>query len=309
MRTKHLATAAILCSSTLLLTACGGSDSDNDTYNGGGNQSNVDYSKAETSDLMTHPVVSLAKEMDNPLLYIGNIASEIHADTVDPDVQTSCASGTVQKNSNGTVTLDNCKNLKIHGSIYDDVKDLTLSGTIKSVETDTKSGSISTEKYEITLTNLTVKYENGEVETYNGKMLQTFTYNETTEESKSQYDIDKIEATYTDKIDKERHILTNYRLTEMSSPISSLATPAIASGTLQGDVNGQKFSVKFDSNIEYNWGTFAPTQATINIEDTSNSKNVITIKNTTDGKAIISAFANGTSVTGYPKTVNWDYFE
>ena len=134
MRNKVLTTA--LCSSALLFTACGGGSSNENNTNAGA--SNVDYSKAETSDLMTHPVVSLAKEMDNPLLYIGNIASEIHADTVDPDVQTSCASGTVQKNSNGTVTLDNCKNLKIHGSIYDDVKDLTLSGTIKSVETDNK---------------------------------------------------------------------------------------------------------------------------------------------------------------------------
>ena len=120
---------------------------------------------------------------------------------------------------------------------------------------------------------------------------------------------DEIEASFTDKTDKERYILTNYRLTETSNQSSSNTTPAIATGTLQGDVNGQKFSVKFDSDIKYSWGEFAPSQANINIEDTNNSKNTITIKNTTDGKALISAFANGTSVTGYPKTINWYEFD
>ena len=317
MRTKHLATAAILCSSTLLLTACGGSDSDNDTYNGGGNQSNVDYSKAETSDLMTHPVVSLVKEMDNTLIRAANMADEIHYDVTDPDNegwQTSCESGTVKKNSNNTVTLDNCKNFKIRGEIAYGMDGLTLSGTINTVETavSNKSTSPSIDKYEIVLTNFTIKNSDGEVETYTGKMLQTFTYDQSVNKHTSLYEVSQMDVTWADQTDKEHYIVTNYYVTETndtSNSTSSPVTPATANGTLQGDVNGQKFSVKFDSNIEYKWGTFAPTKATINIEDTNNSKNTITINNTTDGKALISAFANGSSVTGYPKTVNWAYFE
>lgn len=305
MRTKYLATAAILCSSTLLLTACGGSDSDNDTYNGGGNQSNVDYSKAETSDLITYPVVNLSKEMDNSLIHTANIAEEIHYDVIDPDQEgytTSCESGTVQKNSNDSVTLTNCKNFKVNNEIMQDVKGLTLSGTIHSKFTQTQTS----EKYEITLNNVSIKHIDGEVETYNGTMLQTFTYGDATGKSTAQYDVSRMEATLKDE-DTERLILTNYRLTETST--ESSATQATANGKLQGDFNGQKYSVTFNSNIKYGWSNFAPSEANINIEDTNNNKNAITIQNTTGGKALISAFANGTSVVGFPKTVDWSYFD
>ena len=71
----------------------------------------------------------------------------------------------------------------------------------------------------------------------------------------------------------------------------------------------QKFSVNFDSNREYDLYSSSPNIAVINIQDTNNSKNAITIKNTSNGKVLISAFANGTSVSGYPTTVDWDYFE
>ncbi len=88
-------------------------------------------------------------------------------------------------------------------------------------------------------------------------------------------------------------------------------------GILTGDINNQLFSVKFDNTFESRnltvgnkglyFTQFDTTQ--ILIEDTSNSKNSISIRNTTDGKALLSAFANGASVSGYPKTVDWSYFD
>ncbi len=304
MKNKILTTA--LCSSALLLTACGGSSSSSEDNSTSGNNSitsNVNYSKAETSDLVTYPVMSLIKFQDNPL-YVANIASEIYEIAAE-GLQTSCESGTVVKNSNGSVTLNNCKNYKIEGTTFSDVEGLTLSGTVNGDITATQA----LEKYIITLTNVTIK--NGdEVETYNGQITQIYTYNETTQNGKAQYSVNKMEMTWANNTENERYSLTDYALTEEYGPAFAV-TPAIANGTLQGDVNGQKFSVKFDSNYNYDWsntGVVVDT-ATINIQDTTNSKNAITIQNTTGGKALISAFANGTSVVGFPKTVDWSYFD
>jgi hypothetical protein len=42
------------------------------------------------------------------------------------------------------------------------------------------------------------------------------------------------------------------------------------------------------------------------IEDTNNVKNSIKLSNTSNYQALISAYANGITVSGYPKTVDWN---
>lgn len=334
----------LLLSCMLGLTACGGSGGDtsntgnnsnntensgnsgnnsgngNSTENSGNNSnnsgndnnttaSNVDYNTAETVDLIAEPVLSLTKNIDHPVIDIAHFAEEIHYSTADPDKTgetgvVSCESGTVQKNNNGSATLNKCKSFSIDGKAYQYTEGLTLSGTILSIPTYTET----TEQYDITLNNLTVNYGDGEVEVYHGNIVEKFTHHDGG--SKAQFDITKMELTWTDKNEKEHYILSDYSLTETYTYTSSSATPAKAKGNLQGDINGQKFSVNFDSDLEYGWTASNPniSRAAINIEDTTNAKNSIKIERATNGQALVSAFVNSTSVIGFPKTVGWNDF-
>jgi hypothetical protein len=298
---------------TLLLTACGGGgDSENYSSSGDKNpiKSNVDYNKSETIDLITEPVVSLSKKFENPVIDISTIAIGIHYQIIDPKnegYKISCESGTIQKNSNGSITLNNCKNYKINNIIDRNMKNFIFSGTIDNKINNNETLTQMSSRYEITLSDFSIKNIDGELIKLSGKIIQNFMRDKTTGIIKAQFDVDNMENKWIDQEDNGRNILTNYHLVEISTE-SSMS--ALASGTLQGDENGQKYSVKFDSKVEYPWSsTFAPTIADINIEDSNNLKNAVTIKNTIGGKASINAFANGTSVSGYPKTVNWDYFE
>ena len=54
---------------------------------------------------------------------------------------------------------------------------------------------------------------------------------------------------------------------------------------------------------------FYPNSADIVIEDTNNVKNSIKISNTSNYKALIRAYADGITVAGYPKTIEWSDLE
>ncbi|QER39266.1 hypothetical protein F2A31_05945 [Acinetobacter suaedae] len=286
---------AILCSSALFLTACGGG-SDHDNYTGK-EISNVDYSKSQTIELITPRVFSFTKNIGNPFIYMVDLINEIYYISSNPneqDNQATCESGTVQKNEDNSITLNNCKNLRVNGNIATNLRNLTLSGTVQSKFT----GTPSIEKHDITLTYLTIKYSDLEQVNYHGHLLRGVTDN------KIQYDANKLEITGTEPSNKEHLLLNDYHLTISSTPVSSL-TSVITKGFLQANNNGQKYTVKFDSDIEFPSGKTIPNSAIINIEDTKNNKNAISIKNTTSGQALVSAFAEGRSVTGYPKTMEW----
>lgn len=294
METKTL--AAILCSSTLLLTACGGG-SDSNHYTGSEN-SNVDYSKPQTIELITPRVFSFTKNIGNPFFYMVDLIDEIYYISSNPneqDNQATCESGTVQKNTDNSITLKNCKNLRVNGNIATNLRNLTLSGTVQIKFTETQI----TEKQDITLTNVMIKYSDLEQVNYHGDLLRSVT------DHKIQYDANKLEITGTDSTNKESLLLNDYHLTVSFNPVSSL-TYVITKGFLQANNNGQKYAVKFDSDIEFPSRKTIPNNAIINIEDTKNNKNAISIQNTSNGQALVSAFAESRSVTGYPKTIEWD---
>ncbi|ESK56534.1 MAG: hypothetical protein I8H98_11240 [Moraxellaceae bacterium] len=303
MTNKILASA--LCTGTLLLTACGGGDSSNENHT---TTSNIDYSKSETIDLITPPIVALSTIKYNPLYFINKLANDIdfYADEEinTGDGKATCESGTIKKNANGSFTINNCKNLKMNNITYG----IVISGTIQSVENFNEK----TQEFisnDLTLTNFTIKYDDNETEKYNGKVLQTYTFNETTKDLRVDYKISNMSFTWSDNTNQESYNLTDYLLTETYNVSTYTTTKAQAIGKLQANIDRQKFSVNFNSNREYSLYNPSPNTAVINIEDANNAKNAITIKNSTAGKVLISAFANGTSLSGYPKIVDWDYFE
>lgn len=293
---------------TLLLTACGGGNSNQESHS---TTSTVDYSKSETIDLIASPILSLSTTKHNPIYFVNKIANDInfYADEEfnTGDQRATCESGTIQKNKDGSFTINNCKNLKMNNTTYGFV----ISGTINSIQ------NFNEETHEfisndLTLTNFAIKYDDGkdsEIEKYNGKILQTYTFSEATKNLKIDYKINNMAVTLNNNINQDNYNLTDYLLTEIYNVSTYTTTIAQAKGRIQANVDNQKFSVNFDSNREYDLYSSSPNIAVINIQDTNNSKNAITIKNTSNGKVLISAFANGTSVSGYPITVDWDYFE
>ncbi|WP_252716580.1 hypothetical protein [Acinetobacter haemolyticus] len=51
-----------------------------------------------------------------------------------------------------------------------------------------------------------------------------------------------------------------------------------------------------------------PSQAKLDIEDINNKQNSIVITRTTNGQALINAYANNRSVAGFPQTIEWIEF-
>lgn len=303
-----------LCGAALILTACGGSSDSDDKYTTSpDNQvpaSNLDYTKASDTDLITIPVVNLATSLNNFIIDTSNIAEEIHYSMTNKNGNNSfsCSSGDARINTNKSVTLNNCKDIKFGNSIYDEAEGLTLSGTIFSTITDTDNS----EKYDITLNNFSIKDKDGDTTTYDGNIVQYFSYKDDRGDNvDGQYDINKLEFKWTDGRDQEKYTLTNYRLTEKYGNATQ-KTPASARGNLQGDVEGKKFAVKFDSNLNYTYShntngyNLVFSDANINIQDTTNSNNAIKISSTTNSKALIQTTAKGATLT--PRTVDWDSF-
>ena len=101
----------------------------------------------------------------------------------------------------------------------------------------------------------------------------------------------------------QRLMINNYQLN-----VNNLMFTAL--GNIQGTPESKFFSVNFKSDVRFENDTdkiaFYPNFAEIMIEDTNNIKNTIKISNTSNYKALISAYADGITVTGFPKTVEWD---
>lgn len=303
MKTKLLTTA--LCSSVLLLTACGGGGSDDkQSTTQAPTISNINYNNASTVDLVIDPVLNLSVSENNIIADVANFAEEIHWVVTDPENQgyiTTCDSGTIQKNSNGSVTFNNCKNFKYNGIALNLEETLTLSGTVQSQFSET---SIF-DQYNITLGNFIIEYSTGGIDTLNGNVVLKYTPN--VNNSLYQTIIKKMEISWVDGSEKEFYTLSDYSLDETFNHVAPNNSVAKGKGKLQADFNGQKYSIEFNSNIDYTQTATTPTvnTANINIVDTTNIRNNISIRNSTNGNALISAFANSTSVAGFPKTVNW----
>lgn len=306
-------TLALCTTTAFVLTACGGSGSGSDQYvptpNDPNPVSNLDYSKANNTDLVILPVFELSQTLDHFILDISNIAEEIHYSMMSPKATNSfkCSSGTATKNSNGSVTLNNCNNIKFGNSVFDETEGLTFTGTIYSKISDTTNS----EKYDITLSNLIVKDDDGEINTFNGNIVHLYT--DLQNGTSGQYDINKLELSWTDGKDKEKYVLSDYRLNETYLNSNS-NTPATSKGKLQGEVEGKKFAVNFDTRLNYDYKydsrdgyDYNFEDVSINIYDANDSKNSIKISNTTNGKASIQTTANGKTLS--PRIVEWDYLD
>lgn len=224
----------------------------------------------------------------------------------DPSITTTCETGEIVKNTNGSITLNNCKNLKIDGEFHDEEsnhEDVILSGTIQTHITDTAN----LEQYEITLNQFTIKYEDG-AESYDGKIVQKYSSAQPSTYV-AQTDVNNMKITFVDDKNKQVYILSDYRLIETTS--SATVPTSVALGKLQGDLSNKIFSVNFTSQMKFGNQnpSHIPSDVNISIKDTANIKNEITIEKALNNNPYqfqISAFADGKSVAGFPKLGYWD---
>jgi site-specific DNA-cytosine methylase len=118
------------------------------------------------------------------------------------------------------------------------------------------------------------------------------------------YDYEIERTLFDDETKKTQQLMiNNYQLN-----VNNLMLTAL--GNIQGTPESKFFSVNFKSDVRFENDTdkiaFYPNFAEIMIEDTNNIRNTIKISNTSNYKALISAYADGITVTGFPKTVEWD---
>ncbi|MCY6412202.1 hypothetical protein QTA56_08645 [Acinetobacter sp. VNH17] len=299
--------------SSLLLTACGGGSTDsnnNDSFQG---TEKLDYTKKENIAFISEPVVNLSNEYDNPVINIGTVAHEIYSliRNADPEKYTvSCQSGTTKINNDGSVSLNNCKNLIIHSTqrsilVFGEDETTILSGTIQS-----KTSTSSTfERTDLTLTNFNFDLAD-EIHTVNGNISTTST-SVSPDLNRVLFEANKFTYQFVDKTNKsnnQKYILNDYVLTSNYSD-STGNIENIAKGQLNGNNNGKIFSVNFNSKVPFydqrSLEHLQPSNAIIEINDINNKQNSISITETVDGQALINAYADGHSVQGFPQTVNW----
>lgn len=287
---------SVLCSGTLLLTACGTEESNYDSNLQSSH--NIDYSNTEHIDWVLEPVTSLTLADNNTLLEVIHVAEDIHSNVIDPNHKTSvtCKSGSITKNKDESIRLNNCQSLRINGESYDGLDNAILSGTITSKVTENKN----TEQYDVTLDNFSIRYSDGEISTYHGKSVELYKDIDRPTAT-AEFIIDKMQVTWLYKKEKEQHIISNYRLKEAYK-----SGVAVAKGRLEGHIQGKTFLVNFDSALKTkNYGA-AIDEALINIQDNRNKKNSIMMENDTQGKALIRAYSNGIAV--YPRTAEWNEY-
>ncbi|MDR7016521.1 hypothetical protein [Acinetobacter sp. 3657] len=302
-----------ICSGALLLTACGGGDNNQPSFN---SKEKLDFSKKENIEIINETVVSISNEYENPIIEIGTIAQEIHnlISNQNPDHHTvSCQSGSAILNNDSSVTLNNCKNLTVNSNngsypIFGRDEVVIASGTIQAKF----SQSSNSEKIDLTLINFNIDFAD-ELHTVNGKLTKTSTsmsndiYRDLFEANQFTYkSLDKL-----DKTNNYQFIINNYTLTSDYS-ISTGEIDSNAKGQLTGDVKAKFFSVNFNSHFAFNNIQYLekmdPSQAKLDIEDINNKQNSIVITRTTNGQALINAYANNRSVMGFPQTIDWIEF-
>lgn len=284
-----------LCSSTLFLTACGGGeDTNQDSFQ---NKEKVDYTKPETIESIYEPIINLSTEQDNIALMGTQFAESIFY-YIQAGSTFSCASGSYTKNKDNSITFNQCTSpapRDADGNVLTDVGVFSISGTVNSQEI----GSTNTGRYDTTLKSFKISPSNDITLTYDGNIISEYSY------TSAKYQIQKMTLNVFDaEIQRtEQLTINNYRLY-----LTNLS--ANAQGNIEGNPDNKFFSVNFNSTLRFGSNAdqeaFYPSFAEIVIEDTNNPKNAITISRTGNYKALIRAYANGNTVTGFPKVVDWN---
>jgi hypothetical protein len=294
---KNKLFTTIFYSSIILLTACGsGSDG---SSNGTSTQSKekIDYTKAESIESIYEPIISLSQENDNIALIGTEFAENIYY-AIYAGNNFKCSKGSFTKNSDKSITFNNCE---FDDSLKNELGDIVqlriyaISGSVNSKEV------LSTDsvRYETSLKNFKIIPPSDSSITFNGNFVSKYT------RSSTQYQIkEMVLSVFDDETKKTQQLMiNNYQLN-----VNNLMLTAL--GNIQGTPESKFFSVNFKSDVRFENDTdkitFYPNFAEIMIEDTNNIKNTIKISNTSNYKALISAYADGITVTGFPKTVEWD---
>lgn len=284
-----------ICSGALLLTACGGGGDNNESsFNG---KEKIDYTKAESIQSIYEPIITLSQEDDNIVL-IGNELAESIYYGINAGNNFKCSEGSYTKNSDKSITFNNCKfltSVNDEDSALNRLRFLTISGSVNSKEI------LSTDsvRYETTLKNFKIIPPSDSTITYNGNLVSKYTPTST------QYQIKEMALNVFDEETKKTQqlMINNYQLN-----VNNLTLTAL--GNVQGNPENKFFSVNFRSDLRFESSNdklaFRPNFAEIMIEDTNNIKNTIKISNTSSYQALISAYANGITVVGFPKTIDWD---
>lgn len=312
MTTKIL--ASVLCTSTVLLSACGGGSDSNTDYRGA---EKLDFNKVEDIELISHPAVQLSNNSFkiNPVLSAASLAQDIYDYVDDTRFNVSCTSGTVTQNNDKTVTLKECENFTatLKGQTSERLNNKKISATIKLESTGTRTAY--TDK--LTLTNMSVDMSDYML-SYNGVISATNTSGASTRYAEV-YEANNFSYKVVDKRNNQtnQYTLNNYKLSSNYSLSAQNGDPEniddTAHGQLVADLNGKSFNINFNAilgfSTQQDLDNLQPHTATIGIRDNNNDRNEIRIARSSNDQALVSAFANGTSVVGYPKTVNWSSFK
>ncbi|MEN8319982.1 hypothetical protein [Acinetobacter junii] len=290
---KNKLFTTILYSSIILLTACGGGSGETSTQS----KEKIDYTKAESIESIYEPIISLSQENDNIALIGTEFAENIYY-AIYAGNNFKCSKGSFTKNSDKSITFNNCE---FDDSLKNELGDIVqlriyaISGSVNSKEV------LSTDsvRYETSLKNFKIIPPSDSTITFNGDFVSKYT------RSSTQYQIkEMVLSVFDDETKKTQQLMiNNYQLN-----VNNLMLTAL--GNIQGTPESKFFSVNFKSDVRFENDTdkiaFYPNFAEIMIEDTNNIKNTIKISNTSNYKALISAYADGITVTGFPKTVEWD---
>lgn len=290
---KNKLFTTILYSSIILLTACGGGSDETSTRS----KKKIDYTKAESIESIYEPIISLSQENDNIALIGTEFAENIYY-AIYAGNNFKCSKGSFTKNSDKSITFNNCE---FDDSLKNELGDIVqlriyaISGSVNSKEV------LSTDsvRYETSLKNFKIIPPSDSTITFNGDFVSKYT------RSSTQYQIkEMVLSVFDDETKKTQQLMiNNYQLN-----VNNLMLTAL--GNIQGTPESKFFSVNFKSDVRFENDTdkiaFYPNFAEIMIEDTDNIKNTIKISNTSNYKALISAYADGITVTGFPKTVEWD---
>ncbi|MCH7313646.1 hypothetical protein [Acinetobacter sp. ANC 3882] len=287
--------------SSLFLTACGGGGDNANNGNSFQDKEKLDYTKAENLELIYAPIINLSSINGNQLIDTITLAESVFyliQGGEKAGYKAFCRNkeGSFNKSSQN-ITLNKC-----------DLQ-YTKDGIIQPISEEPMllSGSVSTQGYwsqnnfkiDTTLSQFKVEVDN-EITTFNGGKSSLSYYPDSTP---FKYNIGQMDFTWADKKHTEVYKLTNYSFEPWS-------TQSITKGRLVGVTNNKEFSVVFDNQIKFGSVgdalAFYPSFAEIFIEDTYNNKNAINITKTTDYQALIRAYANGTTVAGFPKIVSWE---
>ena len=298
---KNILLTTILSSSLILLTACGGgSEANNNDKTPIQTKENVDYTKAETIESIYEPIANLSQQQGNIILIGTDLAESLYYG-IRAGSNLRCSKGSYTKNSDKSITFNNCEfidTVNDEGSSITRLRIITISGSISSKEILSSNSG----RYETTLRNFKIKSSETGALTYNGNVVSEYSSNY------AKHDITKMTFTVFDDETQQTHqlIINNYQLISNSLSIT-------AKGNIEGNPENKIFSVNFISDIGFESQTaknaFSPNYADITIEDTNNIRNSIKISNTINSKALIRAYADGITVTGYPKTVDWAELE